>query len=91
MSYFEKRDLSNQKKIGAIVSQLPEYVYDYFIGIENNSSSLTRRNYAMDINIFFDFLQEILQSDCMPTCPHGRPIVTEITRYALEKRFKRVQ
>lgn len=37
------------------------------------------------------FLQEILQSDCMPTCPHGRPIVTEITRYALEKRFKRVQ
>lgn len=37
------------------------------------------------------FLQEILQSDCWPTCPHGRPIVTEITRYALEKRFKRVQ
>ena len=63
MSYFEKRDLSNQKKIGAIVSQLPEYVYDYFIGIENNSSSLTRRNYAMDINIFFDFLQEILHKN----------------------------
>ena len=37
------------------------------------------------------FLKEILRSDSMPTCPHGRPIVTEITRYALEKRFKRVQ
>ena len=37
------------------------------------------------------FLREILRSDSMPTCPHGRPIVTEITRYALEKRFKRVQ
>ena len=36
------------------------------------------------------FLREILRSDSMPTCPHGRPIVTEITRYALEKRFKRV-
>ena len=37
------------------------------------------------------FMQEMLKSDSMPTCPHGRPIVTEITRYALEKRFKRVQ
>ena len=37
------------------------------------------------------FLREMLQSDSMPTCPHGRPIVTEVTRYALEKRFKRIQ
>jgi len=37
------------------------------------------------------FMQEMLRSEAMPTCPHGRPIVTEITRYALEKRFKRVQ
>ena len=37
------------------------------------------------------FLREMLRSDSMPTCPHGRPIVTEVTRYALEKRFKRIQ
>ncbi len=37
------------------------------------------------------FMQEMLKSESMPTCPHGRPIVTEITRYSLEKRFKRVQ
>lgn len=37
------------------------------------------------------FMREMLQSEVMPTCPHGRPIVTEVTRYALEKRFKRVQ
>ncbi|MDY3816710.1 MAG: DNA mismatch repair protein MutL, partial [Candidatus Limiplasma sp.] len=37
------------------------------------------------------FLKEMLQSDSMPNCPHGRPIVTEFTRYALEKRFKRIQ
>ena len=37
------------------------------------------------------FLRDMLSSDAMPTCPHGRPIVTEVTRYALEKRFKRVQ
>lgn len=37
------------------------------------------------------FLHEMLRSESMPTCPHGRPIVTEVTRYALEKRFKRIQ
>jgi DNA mismatch repair protein MutL len=37
------------------------------------------------------FLCEMLRSESMPTCPHGRPIVTEMTRYALEKRFKRIQ
>lgn len=35
------------------------------------------------------FLQSMLESDSMPTCPHGRPIVTEMSRYQLEKRFKR--
>ena len=37
------------------------------------------------------FLREMLASDAMPTCPHGRPIVIEMTQYMLEKRFKRVQ
>ena len=37
------------------------------------------------------FLKEMLQSQSMPTCPHGRPIVVETTVYALEKRFKRIQ
>ena len=37
------------------------------------------------------FLKEMLQSQSMPTCPHGRPIVVETTRYALEKRFTRIQ
>ncbi|MDD3336548.1 MAG: DNA mismatch repair endonuclease MutL [Eubacteriales bacterium] len=37
------------------------------------------------------FLKEMLQSESMPTCPHGRPIVIEVSRNALEKRFKRIQ
>jgi len=37
------------------------------------------------------FLRQMLKSEAMPTCPHGRPIVVEVTRYALEKRFKRIQ
>ena len=37
------------------------------------------------------FMRQMLKSESMPNCPHGRPIVTEMTRYALEKRFKRIQ
>lgn len=63
LNYYEKRDLDNQKKIRKIIATLPDFCYDYFIGIENNSSSLTRLNYAMDLNIFFDYLSVILNKE----------------------------
>lgn len=63
LNYFEKRDLNNTKKMGNYCSQLPEFCYDFFIGIENNTSSLTRMNYAMDLNIFFDFLSQIFNKN----------------------------
>lgn len=60
LSYYEKRDLKNIKKIGDYLSKLPEYCYDFFTGIENNSSTLTRVNYAMDLYVFFDYLEKYL-------------------------------
>lgn len=59
LNYFEKRDLINNKKTGNYCEKLPEFCYDFFIGIESTTSSLTRMNYAMDLRVFFDFLSQI--------------------------------
>ncbi len=61
MSFYEKRDLKNMQKIGQYLSKLPDFCYDFFTGIENNSSTLTRVNYAMDLFIFFDYLEKFVQ------------------------------
>ncbi len=60
MSYYQTRDLKNMKKIGGYLSELPEYCFDFFTGIENNTSTLTRVNYAMDLHVFFDYLEKFV-------------------------------
>ena len=61
LSYFEKRDISNNMKVGEYSQNLPDFCYDFFIGIEATTSPLTRKNYAIDLRIFFDFLSQILK------------------------------
>ncbi|MDE6583699.1 MAG: site-specific integrase, partial [Clostridia bacterium] len=46
------------QKIGNYLSTLPDFCFDFFTGIENNTSSLTRVNYAMDLCVFFDYLEK---------------------------------
>ncbi len=56
ISFYEQRDLKNRIRMSKYVEKLPDYCLDFFIGIENNTSSLTRYNYAMDLFIFFNYL-----------------------------------
>lgn len=57
-NYFFERNKINQKKIAKYIEFLPIYVVEYFVGIENYTTPLTRANYAMDLRIFFDYLSE---------------------------------
>ena len=57
-SYFENREISCINKISTLLKELPYYVEDFFIGVSNVTSPLTRLNYAYDLRVFFDFLSK---------------------------------
>lgn len=54
--YFTERTVNSLRKFEKISEQLPYFLNDYFLGIEDVTSPLTRLNYAMDLQIFFDFV-----------------------------------
>lgn len=58
MNFYQKRDIQNRIKTGKYSENLPEFCYDFLVGIENNTSTLTRYNYSMDISVFFDYLSK---------------------------------
>ena len=58
INYYEQRDIKNRIKMSKYLETLPDYCRDFIIGIENNTSSLTRYNYAMDLYVFFNFLEK---------------------------------
>ena len=53
--YFTKRTAETIERLNKLLVTLPAFLGDYFLGIENTTSPLTRLNYATDLNIFFDF------------------------------------
>lgn len=56
--FYAERNRANIKKVSTLLKELPPYVVDYFVGIENRTSTLTRLNYAHDLRIFFQFTSE---------------------------------
>lgn len=55
-SYFEQRSLTSIQKERLILGEMPEFVTDFFVGIEQTTSPLTRLNYAYDLRLFFEYL-----------------------------------
>ncbi|MGI6161272.1 MAG: tyrosine-type recombinase/integrase [Christensenellales bacterium] len=46
------------EKLRNIINTLPEFCYEFFRGVEPNTSVLTRTAYAYDLRLFFKFLSE---------------------------------
>ena len=55
-NYFTERNLKCLKKTREILSTLPYFCNEFFRGIENQTSALTRLGYAQDLKTFFIFL-----------------------------------
>ncbi len=55
-NYFTEREKIMTKRLYAMREQLPAFCEDFFVGIEPQTSILSRLNYAYDLNIFFDYL-----------------------------------
>ena len=55
-NFYQARNLKNLEKIEYLKDELPPFIDEYFLGIENQTSTLTRLNYAYDLRIFFDYL-----------------------------------
>jgi len=61
-NYFKDRNLLCLEAINKNLTSLPSFCQEFFIGIENRTSPLTRLNYSLDLKIFFHFLTtEILE------------------------------
>ena len=57
-SYYEQREINCIERLNNIIDLLPYYVQEFFIGVELNTSALTRLNYGYDLRVFFDFLSK---------------------------------
>ncbi len=54
--YFKERDKETTRRLLDIREDLPDFCDEFFVGIEPQTTALTRLNYAYDLRIFFDYL-----------------------------------
>lgn len=58
LTYKEKIDLENIKKLRSLIKNLPSFCEMYFRALESTKGTRTRLSYAYDLGIFFDFLKQ---------------------------------
>lgn len=57
-AYHEKINIKNELHLRELISELPPFCKQFFMGIEPTTSSRTRIAYAYDLACFFDYLHE---------------------------------
>ena len=57
-AYHESQNIKNELHLRELMSKLPRFCKQFFIGIEHTTASRTRIAYAYDLGCFFDYLHE---------------------------------
>lgn len=55
-TYYEQRNDNNTMRLRELKQDLPYFCSEFFVGVENQTTPLTRLNYAYDLRIFFHYL-----------------------------------
>lgn len=55
-NYHDQKNIDNMLKLREIISTLPRFCKDFFLGIKDTTATRTRLAYAYDLRIFFEFL-----------------------------------
>ena len=55
-NYYKQRNEHGLERIDEILDTLPDFVREFFIGIQMRTTVLTRLNYAYDLKVFFRYL-----------------------------------
>ena len=64
-TYKDELDRANMEKTHNILSELPEYVNNYFISRKSNTTTKTRLSYAYDLRNFFRYIVSYLKLPSM--------------------------
>lgn len=57
-NYYQERNAHGMDRLNEILETLPDFVKEFFIGVQMRTTVLTRLNYAYDLKIFFRYLVE---------------------------------
>lgn len=57
LTYHEEQNRKNTQKLRDLLAEMPPFVTTYFRGIEQTTASRTRIAYAVDLKVFFEYLQ----------------------------------
>lgn len=85
-SYHDEQNKQNILKLRNVLTTLPSFCKQFFLGIEDYTSTRTRLAYAYDIRLFFEFLHET-NSVCnkMEITEYPINLLDQITRLDIEE------
>lgn len=56
LTYQDKIKIENKVKLRELLDEMPDFCREFFRGVENQTSSITRISYAYDLKLFFEYL-----------------------------------
>lgn len=85
-NYHDEITKQNILKMRQVLDELPRFCKQFFRGIENTTSARTRLGYALDLRIFFEFIQQNnLEMRKIPIQDYPLSLLDRLTKEDIEE------